>query len=169
MFSTKAIIGIIVGIVFVGGATYVVVKNPKDAVLDSNQTVGTQQEVTDSSSGPSTTIISKENEREDDGDDENEGGTKTTITTSSDTTTTGTTGTTYTLAQVATHKTASDCWTTISGSVYDLTKWIGQHPGGEGAILSICGKDGTGAFTGQHGMGGKEASILAGFKIGVLK
>ena len=35
----------------------------------------------------------------------------------------------YTTQQVALHNTAKNCWTSISGTVYDLTKWIGTHPG----------------------------------------
>ena len=82
----------------------------------------------------------------------------------------GTTAGTYTSAQVATHNTSGSCWTSINGSVYNLTTWISQHPGGQGAILSICGKDGTQAFEAQHG-GGRDTrpqTILATFKIGTL-
>ncbi len=101
------------------------------------------------------------------------GQTQTSDTTSTGTSTTdGTQQTTttggYTLAQVATHNSAASCWTTINGNVYDLTQWIGQHPGGEGAILSICGIDGTSAFEGQHGDQGRPNAMLATFKIGVL-
>ena len=74
----------------------------------------------------------------------------------------------YTLAQVATHNSQASCWSAISGKVYDLTAWISQHPGGSRAILSICGKDGTAAFTGKHGGQARPASELAGFDIGVL-
>ena len=72
----------------------------------------------------------------------------------------------YTLAQIGIHNTAHSCWTAINGSAYDLTQWIAQHPGGEGAILSICGTDGSAAFNGQHGGQGKPAQILETFKIG---
>lgn len=75
---------------------------------------------------------------------------------------------TYTLGQVATHNTAQDCWTAISGGVYNLTTWITQHPGGEGPILSICGKDGTNAFLDQHANNTRPKEILATFKIGAL-
>ena len=77
---------------------------------------------------------------------------------------------TYTSAQVAAHNTSTSCWTVINGTVYDLTAWIFQHPGGEGAILSICGVDGTQAFEGQHGSPRdvRPQQILAGFKIGTL-
>jgi cytochrome b involved in lipid metabolism len=74
----------------------------------------------------------------------------------------------YTLAQVSAHKDATSCWTAINGGVYDVTSWIDQHPGGREAILSICGKDGTSAFTNQHGGQARPAAELASFKIGVL-
>ncbi len=72
----------------------------------------------------------------------------------------------YTFAEVATHSNASSCWTIIRSEVYDLTTWIGQHPGGEKAILSLCGKDGTAAFEGQHGGQQKQEETLAKFKLG---
>ncbi|MEN9913053.1 MAG: hypothetical protein RLY66_461 [Candidatus Parcubacteria bacterium] len=74
----------------------------------------------------------------------------------------------YGMTEVATHNNASSCWSAINGSVYDLTSWIGRHPGGEGAILSICGKDGSSAFNDQHGGERRPANELAGFKIGLL-
>ncbi len=74
----------------------------------------------------------------------------------------------YTLAQVAAHTDAKSCWTTINGGVYDVTPWISQHPGGAAAILSLCGKDGSAAFTDQHSGQARPASELAGFKIGTL-
>jgi cytochrome b involved in lipid metabolism len=83
--------------------------------------------------------------------------------------TTGTTPKTYTLADVSAHGGKGDCWTAINGGVYNLTTWISQHPGGEQAILSICGKDGSAAFNGQHGGAAQQAQILATFKIGTLK
>lgn len=33
----------------------------------------------------------------------------------------------YTLADLSTHKTASDCWTTIGTKVYNLTSFFGKH------------------------------------------
>lgn len=75
----------------------------------------------------------------------------------------------YTLADVSMHPDAKSCWSVINGKVYNLTSWIGQHPGGEDAILSICGKDGSQAFNIQHGTSKKQADILATFFIGNLK
>lgn len=78
------------------------------------------------------------------------------------------TGSTFTMTEVAQHNSASDCWTAISGSVYDLTTWINQHPGGADHILPLCGTDGTSAFTGQHSGDAQATGQLAEFKIGTL-
>ena len=75
---------------------------------------------------------------------------------------------TYTMAQVKQHNTASSCYTAINGSVYDVTSWIKQHPGGAQAIISLCGIDGSAAFSAQHGGQSRPASELAAFKIGTL-
>ncbi|MGA9148043.1 MAG: cytochrome b5-like heme/steroid binding domain-containing protein [Candidatus Nanopelagicales bacterium] len=75
---------------------------------------------------------------------------------------------TYTLAQVQAHNTAADCWTTISGKVYNLTTWEDQHPGGADRIIAICGKDGTTAFADQHGTQKRPNEDLSSFQIGTL-
>ena len=68
--------------------------------------------------------------------------------------------TTFTMAEVQSHDTASDCWTVIDGKVYDLTSYIPIHPGGQGSIISLCGTDGTAAFTGKHsGSNGASLSL----------
>jgi hypothetical protein len=74
----------------------------------------------------------------------------------------------YTLAQVAAHNNASSCWSAVNGKVYNLTGWINQHPGGRAAILSMCGRDGSAAFNGQHGGQGRPANELAGFYLAPL-
>ena len=75
---------------------------------------------------------------------------------------------TYSMTEVAKHKSPSDCWTTVNGNVYNLTAFISKHPGGDKAILFLCGKDGTTFFNGQHGGQARPASELAGFEIGKL-
>ena len=74
----------------------------------------------------------------------------------------------YTMEQVKANNTSSKCWSVIDSKVYDLTKWINSHPGGAGAIISLCGTDGTAAFKGQHGGSGSPASRLAGYLLGPL-
>ncbi len=79
------------------------------------------------------------------------------------------TGTAFTMSQVASHNSAASCYTVIEGSVYDVTSYISRHPGGQSAIKSICGVDGSGAFGGQHSGESKPASTLAPFKIGIVQ
>jgi cytochrome b involved in lipid metabolism len=94
---------------------------------------------------------------------------KNTTTTTSTMVTTTSGPTTHSLADVAKHNNEQSCWTAINGNVYDVTSWIGQHPGGERAILSLCGKDGTSAFTNKHGGQPRPEQELKNFLIGVLK
>jgi hypothetical protein len=74
----------------------------------------------------------------------------------------------YTMAKVKENNSASSCWSVISGNVYDLTKWINQHPGGASAIQSLCGIDGTSSFLAQHRGGGSPQQRLAGYLLGPL-
>ncbi len=74
----------------------------------------------------------------------------------------------YTLAQVAIHNSKASCWTTIGGSVYDITAYVPKHPGGEKKILQVCGKDGSSLFEGQHGGDSKPESRLQTLLIGTL-
>ncbi|MBR9690274.1 cytochrome b5 domain-containing protein [Candidatus Woesearchaeota archaeon] len=49
------------------------------------------------------------------------------------------------ISELATHNSRDDCWLSIDGHVYDVTAFIGSHPGGE-AILQGCGTDATTLF-----------------------
>jgi len=73
-----------------------------------------------------------------------------------------------TATEVAKHNTATDCWSVVNKNVYDLTSYVSSHPGGAAVITAICGKDGTAAFSGQHGGAATPTSVLASFKIGAL-
>ena len=132
-------------------------------------------------------VTEKENSvrKEDDGDDEDgDDEVKKVVTPVSVTpkvvtppkTTTPTTPTTpvstvkkYTMEQVATHSTPTDCWSAVNGGVYNLTNWITEHPGGQFPIISMCGKDGTTMFLNAHGGQGDPAKELATLKIGELQ
>jgi cytochrome b involved in lipid metabolism len=70
--------------------------------------------------------------------------------------------------QIVQHSSRSNCWSAINGSVYDLTSWIPNHPGGEEKILSLCGIDGSSRYNSKHGGEAKPARMLAGFKLGIL-
>jgi cytochrome b involved in lipid metabolism len=73
----------------------------------------------------------------------------------------------YTLADVAAHATAADCWMILNtNKVYDFSSFISMHPGGK-AMVPYCGKDGTAAFTNlPHSA--NAASMEAAYLIGDL-
>jgi uncharacterized membrane protein len=73
-----------------------------------------------------------------------------------------------TMDEVARHASASDCWSVVNGTVYDLTSWIDQHPGGMGPIEAMCGVDATDAFVAMHGTEQVPADSLSWFLLGPL-
>ncbi|KAM1791629.1 hypothetical protein ACFX12_035575 [Malus domestica] len=52
----------------------------------------------------------------------------------------------YTLAEVSTHSDRKDCWLVIDGKVYDVTKFLEDHPGGDEVLLAATGKDASNDF-----------------------
>ncbi|GEK79498.1 cytochrome b5-like heme/steroid binding domain-containing protein [Agrococcus baldri] len=72
------------------------------------------------------------------------------------------------LAEVAQHDDSASCWVAIEGTVYDVTAWIPQHPGGPDRILGICGTNATEAFSAQHEGAAMPAEQLSRFAIGSL-
>ncbi|MFM7624198.1 MAG: cytochrome b5 domain-containing protein, partial [Actinomycetota bacterium] len=75
----------------------------------------------------------------------------------------------YTRAEVSQRNTATNCWTIINESIYDLTSWINSHPGGPSAIRSLCGADGTTSFSGMHGNASDPMRELNRRYVGKLK
>ena len=74
----------------------------------------------------------------------------------------------YQASEVGNHATAEDCWSLINSKIYNLTDWIGQHPGGSSPIQAICGRDGSAMFNMQHNVMQGPASMLQEFQIGVV-
>ncbi|XP_008793730.1 cytochrome b5-like [Phoenix dactylifera] len=52
----------------------------------------------------------------------------------------------YTLEDVSKHNSNEDCWLIIGGKVYNVTKFLEDHPGGDEVLLSATGKDATDDF-----------------------
>ncbi|CAJ0550799.1 Ff.00g107290.m01.CDS01 [Fusarium sp. VM40] len=52
----------------------------------------------------------------------------------------------FTAKEVAAHNTRGDCWTIIKGQVYDVTKYVEDHPGGADVLIEVAGKDSTVEF-----------------------
>lgn len=78
---------------------------------------------------------------------------------------------TITMAEVGKHTDQNSCWMVIGGSVYDVTSFIAEHPGGPG-ILAGCGKDASILFNGRPNDGtshsNRARSMLSSLQIGVL-
>ncbi|GLJ30234.1 hypothetical protein SUGI_0598110 [Cryptomeria japonica] len=77
----------------------------------------------------------------------------------------------FTLKQVSAHKTKEDCWFVIDGKVYDVTKFLEEHPGGEEVLVEASGRDATQDFEDiGHSQAAKEmmdtylVGVLDGFK-----
>ncbi|GAX27651.1 hypothetical protein FisN_13Hh257 [Fistulifera solaris] len=53
----------------------------------------------------------------------------------------------YTLEEIAKHNTQEDCWLIIGNAsnggpkVYDVTKYLDDHPGGAEVLLDVAGQD----------------------------
>ncbi|KAI6170559.1 Cytochrome b5 heme-binding domain-containing protein [Aphelenchoides bicaudatus] len=52
----------------------------------------------------------------------------------------------YSLEEVSKHKTSASLWIIIEGLIYDVTKFIEEHPGGEDVIMNFVGEDATEGF-----------------------
>ena len=74
----------------------------------------------------------------------------------------------YTMAKVKMNNTTSSCWSVINGNVYDLTKWVYQHPGGASRIQQICGTDGTSEFNSRHARETDAIATLKSYLLGPL-
>lgn len=171
MIQDKLISMIIGGVLVLGmGSTVYLTKKP--AYIPENNVIAS---VDGQTQNPVTVNINvpKYNSTDDDDDeDEDDDGIAVSPNNSTPTPTptqpTGTTSGGITLAQIAGHKSRTSCWSAVNGSVYDLTSWIPNHPGGEQVVLSMCGIDGSSGYNAQHGGRSKPATILGGFKLGAL-
>lgn len=55
-----------------------------------------------------------------------------------------------TMDEINKHNAEGDLWVIIEGNVYDLTKFLPDHPGGKKAIMLFAGKDATEEFNMLH-------------------
>ncbi|KXJ89361.1 hypothetical protein Micbo1qcDRAFT_137206 [Microdochium bolleyi] len=74
----------------------------------------------------------------------------------------------YSAKDVASHRNADDAWMVIHGEVYDVTKYMQDHPGGVEVLLESLGTDASEAFD-NAGHSEDASEIMAGFRVGSLK
>ncbi|KAL4879448.1 oxidoreductase [Aspergillus karnatakaensis] len=55
-----------------------------------------------------------------------------------------------TRSEVKKHSTRRSCWIIIAGTVYDVTDFVDEHPGGPNILLQYAGRDATEAFEPFH-------------------
>jgi len=70
-----------------------------------------------------------------------------------------------TFAELREHTTRDNIWVLLHSNVYDVTKFIDEHPGGDEVILSEAGKDATEAFE-DVGHSDEARALLPGMRIG---
>ncbi|KAK6354859.1 hypothetical protein TWF696_003990 [Orbilia brochopaga] len=73
-----------------------------------------------------------------------------------------------TYAELLTHDTKEQLYVAIHEKVYDVSKFVDEHPGGEEVLLDVAGQDATEAFE-DVGHSDEAREILSGYLIGDLK
>lgn len=73
----------------------------------------------------------------------------------------------YTIDEIAHHNTVNDLWIVIHGTVYNLTEFQKEHPGGDEVLLQLGGQDATNCFE-SVGHSPEAINLREKFKIGVL-
>jgi len=74
----------------------------------------------------------------------------------------------FSLKQVSTHKSKEDCWFVIGGKVYNVTKFLQEHPGGEEVLVEASGRDATRDFE-DVGHSPAAKGMLDNYLVGVLE
>lgn len=55
-----------------------------------------------------------------------------------------------TVEEVSKHNSEDDCWIIVDDNVYDVTKFLHEHPGGKRVLLKKAGSDATKEFHSLH-------------------
>ncbi|KAJ8634291.1 hypothetical protein MRB53_027627 [Persea americana] len=75
----------------------------------------------------------------------------------------------FSQSEVSLHSSKNDCWLIINGRVYDVTKFLDEHPGGDKVLVDASADgDASDAFE-DVGHGTAARSIMNNYWIGVLE
>ncbi|KAI8865835.1 Inositolphosphorylceramide-B hydroxylase [Ramicandelaber brevisporus] len=76
----------------------------------------------------------------------------------------------YTLSEVSKHNSATSLWIVVDGSVYDVTPFADDHPGGADMLLDYAGQDASKIMRDelQHAHSESAFEMLAEYRIGFL-
>ncbi|KAL4804634.1 cytochrome b5-like heme/steroid binding domain-containing protein [Aspergillus unguis] len=74
----------------------------------------------------------------------------------------------YTKDELHIHNQDGDLWLAIDGTVYDLTKFSEEHPGGKKILLGVAGTDASKKYRKYHGDNILQRQAKE-YKIGTLK
>ncbi|KFM82141.1 Cytochrome b5, partial [Stegodyphus mimosarum] len=72
---------------------------------------------------------------------------------------------TYSLEEIAEHSNKDSLWLLIENGVYNVTKFLEEHPGGPEPLLEWAGKDATDAFE-DVGHSTDARNIMKTYKVG---
>ncbi|KAM0787764.1 hypothetical protein ACM66B_003821 [Microbotryomycetes sp. NB124-2] len=75
---------------------------------------------------------------------------------------------TFKQSEVEQHKSQDSVWFTIEGGVYDVTKFLDEHPGGRKVLVNAAGTDATQKFHQFHSPAVLQ-KVASKFKIGVIE
>ncbi|KAJ5476075.1 Cytochrome b5 [Penicillium sp. IBT 31633x] len=73
----------------------------------------------------------------------------------------------YTLAEVQKHNKPDDVWIILHNKIYDVTKYLQDHPGGSAILIEVAGTDATEAFE-ETGHSDEARDELAQYLVGDL-
>jgi L-lactate dehydrogenase (cytochrome) len=69
---------------------------------------------------------------------------------------------------VSQHRSEDSCWVILYGNVYDVTKFVPEHPGGAKIILQLAGQDATEEYDPIHPPGILEETLAPECKLGTF-